>query len=492
MAQQVFLGEPSPVIKQFFLRTFSSSKSITITYTSGEEVKQSISSSGITVDTIKQLNYSEIESIDFGQNVIEIGTDSFLDCDNLNQLIMEGYKSDTIVDKIADWGLGINSEGVTHLVIIYCQDGIIIINDQDSSSGEKMIHLDWDKFALMLEDYPTITTLPAIRTSVAVPYKVDMNANPIDTEWEIIGYNTSIPEFVKYKNGDERIYVSSLASGLLHDISVGESVLTKNESNEYISTGKVVESIASDVFTYGNNCTWSAPMSIVVDGVTYQFAGYNCTIMSKYMLGAKKDGILYHLGQFNSSSNIRNDWSSSLMRTWINGTGDTTKLANQRWYDSSWNNNTYNIPGLLHERLSDTKFNNHIVNTVNRTWVHSSWRSGKILDGEVEHCSDKFWLLGIGNVNNSGSNTDYDFKDQNYDTNIYSDIFDQVDAYNSDKSHVRRYMKEDGSKGTPGIWWLRSAFSSNYYSVAYIHDGGRTSSYYAHDSHGVLPACTIN
>lgn len=52
--------------------------------------------------------------------------------------------------------------------------------------------------------------LPAVGSTITVPYKVDAEGDFIDTPWQVLGYNGSIPEYVKYKNGDDKIFVRSV------------------------------------------------------------------------------------------------------------------------------------------------------------------------------------------------------------------------------------------------------------------------------------------
>ena len=301
------------------------------TYDDGTEVQRGIASDGLKRSIITSLDYKNIESLDLGTSTAEIQDGCFIDCDKLTELILDEMEAETVAEKVAAWDLGINNEGETHLVVVYCKDGVVVINDADSSSGEKGLRVNWSKFSEMLEDYPNMKALPAIGTSLIVPYKVDINSDPVDTEWEVLGYNTSIPEYVKYKNGDDRIYVRTIKEdgGLLSAIAKGDTVYIKTDSGNYETNGQTVVEVDSASFTYGNNCTWSVPMSITVDETEYAFAGYNVTLLCKYALAAKKNGILYYYPRFDSSRNTygQNDWSTSMLRTWMNGSDDSTKTT---------------------------------------------------------------------------------------------------------------------------------------------------------------------
>ena len=127
--------------------------------------------------------------------------------------------------------------------------------------------------------------------------------------------------------------------------------------------------------TYGNNNPYDAPESVKFVGKDWNFAGYNATIMSKYGLATKFEESLYDLPQFRSyekSNQRRNDWKTSEIREWLNG---TEAVSTQKWYKSSdWTSTTGTIVGLL-GRLTDANFMENIIPTVNRTWVHSSWRT---------------------------------------------------------------------------------------------------------------------
>lgn len=496
------------------------------------------------------INYKDIESIDMEGAKIPVADDSFLDCDKLVEVVADGYTAQEVAESVESWSLGIASDGTTHLVVVYCSDGVVVINDADSSSGELAPSINWEKFSEMLEDYPNMVAMPAVGSSLNVKYKVDVDADFVDTEWQILGYNKSIPEYVKYKNGSERIFVRSVEEDqnsanyqLLKSDFVNSPIYSRSDDGTYaVITGKTVASVGSESFTYGNNCTYSVPMSIVVDGTTYSFAGYNVTLAPKYLLAVKNNGdVLYHQ-QFDSGRNSygQNDWSTSMSRAWFNDSWSNiqNRCANQQWNDEAWSNTqTTAIKGMVDRVESGSKsFFAHVMPTVNRTWTFkyngasdgsqydlryrkdssgtniTSSSSGydvtkagptglKYLDGNVcEHCVDKFWLLGIGNINCSGSNTTQYFKDGQYDTSKYDEIFNETDVYSGgEPTKVKLLMKEDGKKMAVARYWrLRSAYSdtANYNrskSVGYVDDSGNVSHGDASGtSYGaLLPSCTI-
>ena len=137
-----------------------------------------------------------------------------------------------------------------------------------------------------------------------------------------MGYNMSIPERIKYKNGKDIIYVTTIGpGGLLSSIDEGTLVYADKSSSDSIgtvlTTSGVDQVTDGNTGTYGNNNPYNAPTSVSVGGKEYSFAGYNMTLMSKCGLVVKYNDTLYVRSQFNSAN--RNDWSASQMRTWMNG-----------------------------------------------------------------------------------------------------------------------------------------------------------------------------
>lgn len=222
--------------------------------------------------------------------------------------------------------------------------------------------------------------LPKVGSTVLVDYVVDPLAGPVKTEWQVLGYNMSIPERIKYKNGNDVIYVTTIGpGGLLSSIGEGTLVYADKSSTTAIgtvlTTSGVDQTIDGNLGTYGNNNPYNAPTSVTVGGKGYSFAGWNMTLMSKCGLAAKYNDTLYVRSQFNS--NNHNDWSASQMRTWMNG---SSAVVDQEWYPSSGSaSTTGTIAGLL-SRIPDKKFLKAVSPCVNRTWVHGSWTGDKTLD----------------------------------------------------------------------------------------------------------------
>ena len=322
--------------------------------------------------------------------------------------------------------------------------------------------------------------LPAVGECIKVPYKVDPEGDPVDIDWQILGYNGSIPKYVKYKDASgNRVYVdifpdTSPIAPLITDFTTAKAYANKDGTN---LIGDVAN--PSGTFTYGNNNTYTVPTSITVNGNQYSFCGYNATIISKCSLAVKYDEILYIAAQFRSyekSNQSRNDWRTSDIREWLNG---TEAIPTQKWYRSSdLASTTGTIVGLL-SRLPDYNFMKNIIPTVNRTWVYSSWRTDQAV--EVETYVDKFWLLGEGNVNVDKSY----LKDDLYDTSKFTDVF--ID----DSARIRGRMNEDGTEGLGYPWWLHSAYSKTKIDVGYVGHDGSISISGASVGFAVVPACLI-
>lgn len=206
---------------------------------------------------------------------------------------------------------------------------------------------------------PVLIALKAGQEITDFQYKTD-GITDYNTTWINLGFNASIPEYVKYRtpvgSGYKHVWLKSTNSdGILSDIKIGDAVYTRSYSvdlleNVYEDIGKTVASIDGS-FTYGNNNTYSVPMTVIVDGTEYTFCGYNITLNSKcrlYVDGKRlvsaDDGVSYSgaLGTLWRNSNGskqtqpyyisfdvggksnatygRNRWGCSDMRKWMNGT----------------------------------------------------------------------------------------------------------------------------------------------------------------------------
>ena len=123
-------------------------------------------------------------------------------------------------------------------------------------------------------------------------------------------------------------------------------------------------------------------------------------------------------------------------------------------------------------------FLKNVSRAINRTWVHSDWDSICTQDRDsnnCEHLSDKFWTLGIGNINCTGqySGSTY-FQDQNYDTSKFASIFNpSVDLNVSNTPRIKYIMSTDGTTGSSAVhWWLRSAYSNDDCDVGGVNGDG--------------------
>lgn len=120
--------------------------------------------------------------------------------------------------------------------------------------------------------------------------------SPVPTTWINLGYNKSIPEYVKYRRvfgiGYKHVWVRSVKSGFIAPISVGDTVYVRSFNsltleNDYVESigDGTITAVGEETFTYGNNCTYSVPMSITTSQGEYTFCGYNITLQSEALLG---------------------------------------------------------------------------------------------------------------------------------------------------------------------------------------------------------------
>ena len=415
---------------------------------------------------------------------------------------------------------------------------------------EKFGNNDWEELAAKLESFDAGmigSTLPAVGSEISVKYKVDAEGDFVNTPWQVLGYNGSIPEYVKYKYGEQRIFVRSVEENqnstnyqLLKSSFAGSPVYNRSADGIYsLVSGKTVASVGNTNFTYGTTNTtygttattrgsYSVPTSITVDGIVYEFAGYNMTLAPKYLLPVKNNGVVLYHQQFDSGRGYYSmgqcDWSTSMSRSWLNDnwTAIQNRCAGQQWNDKANSNaQTRAIKGMIDRVQSGSRsFFAHVMPTVNRTWTgnydgeynfrYRRDKNGKIItsssigydptkanaDGlkyldsnQCEHCIDKFWLLGTGHANISGVQD----ADKYNDTCVFSNSF---------SSRIRYLMKEDGTGDTAALTWrLRSANATQYW---YTTDSNDVCSVYK--DHGgtagfddanitnngaLLPACTI-
>ena len=215
MSVRVFLGEPPEHIKQWIINHRPVSSGITVTYENGTSVEVSSPFNAATMASLTAANIVSITVPD-GASIDKTATDLFKACTKLSEITFgdDTTVPDDIETTISTWSLGLDEEGNTYLVVLYYGNGVVVINDADDSSGERGFKVDWNKFVGWLEDFDN-SQLPEPGKCIIVPYKVDPIGNPVDTEWMILGYNKDIPRYVKYKNGNDRVYMDVLPGNSL-------------------------------------------------------------------------------------------------------------------------------------------------------------------------------------------------------------------------------------------------------------------------------------
>lgn len=191
------------------------------------------------------------------------------------------------------------------------------INVEGTLFANHLGNLIWDSYTECLENFQDSMIgeqLPAVGSTIQVPYKVYDAGNFVMTTWQVLGYNGSIPEYVKYINGNDKIFVRSVEEDpsnanyqLLKSSFAGSPTYTCDDEGTFTADGKSVASVGDSSFTYGTtNATYgttateagsyAVPTSITVSGITYTFAGYNFEIAPMYLLPVMhSDGtVLYH------------------------------------------------------------------------------------------------------------------------------------------------------------------------------------------------------
>ena len=120
---------------------------------------------------------------------------------------------------------------------------------------------DWNGIVENLESFSDSmigNELPAVGGFLSSAYEIGDNTT-IPLTWQVLGYNSSIPKYVKYKDASgNKVYVSSVKAAsngdvqgeLLSAITAGDAVYVKNSEGEYETNGQTVGSVNGS-FTYG-------------------------------------------------------------------------------------------------------------------------------------------------------------------------------------------------------------------------------------------------
>ncbi len=335
--------------------------------------------------------------------------------------------------------------------------------------------------------------------SVDTEQKIKDNLGSLSTvnfPWMIWGYDLDIPEYVKYRNGNDFVYVRSVqdvesvwntAGSLVEDFTGKEIFICRWNKvlfkKEYSSTGKTVASV-DGTFEYGNNCTYSVPQKITdSNGKEYTFCGHTATLHSKNLVTSTSNngGLMRYTCRFNNSTTYssygNNQYFRSMIRQYINSrVGYSEFKPSGECGEMYANGLPAGANGLLTKFYKDVPFMKKIMNQVNRVWDHQTKENPDI-------CIDE---IGLIPVSHTGYNHSY--MPRAYDTSIKSLYgYSQTDALRK-----KFRMNIDGSSYSSAYgWWLRSAYSSNAYIVGYVNSYGYVISGYAGDYNGCSPLIVL-
>ena len=353
-----------------------------------------------------------------------------------------------------------------------------------------------------------------------VNYVVEDGQDPVPTTWIVLGYNKEIPEYVKYKNGDERIWVKSNTgvNGQLAPIVAGAVVYTRSwdetTNEESWAESGTVAGVGSSTFAYGNNCTYDVPTTLTVNDKEYAFAGYNMTIQSEALLGVKlsqaeqdaASEIIAGMSDVQESDVTglkncfvykshdaeheygRSDWKSSDVRRFLN---DSSPYADVQvgYYDSDYWYPIKASAATLFQRLAaEDGLLRNAQKTVSRVWTHGDLRDGTEDANGCQHLADRFVLLGCRELN--GVNMQDTYPGMAYETSKFDGVWAEGNWYSED--WIKYWMNEDGTTGSSSAcWWLRSAVADDSYRAAHVRSDGYVYYYDAYDYLCLSPACTI-
>ena len=332
--------------------------------------------------------------------------------------------------------------------------------------------------------------------SVDTVAKIKENLDSLSTvnfPWMIWGYDLDIPEYVKYRNGNEFVYVRSVqdvdskwnvAGSLVEDFTGKEIFVCKwnkcDFKKEYSSTGKTVAS-AEGTFEYGNNCTYSVPTKIIDnDGKEYTFCGHTVTLHSKHLVTSTSNNgkTMLSFCRFNNSTKYsadgNNQYYCSMIRQYIN-----SRAGYSEFKHSEECGTVAGLPGgangLLVKFYKDKPFMKRIMNQVNRVWDIQS-------PDKPDVCIDEMSLIPASYIDLSS-----DYYNTTYDTSIES----LYSSSTTDALRKKFRMNIDGSSGSAFLWWLRSAYSSLAYLVGSVSNNGNVGNNNAKSSGGCSPLVVL-
>ena len=335
--------------------------------------------------------------------------------------------------------------------------------------------------------------------SVDTVAKIKENLDSLSTvnfPWMIWGYDLDVPEYVKYRNGNDFVYVRSVqdvdskwnvAGSLVEDFTGKDIFVCKwnkcDFKKEYSSTGKTVAS-AEGTFEYGNNCKYSVPTKITDnDGKTYTFCGHTATLHSKNLVTSTSDDgkLMRYTCRFNNSTtyspNGNNQYYCSMIRKYINSRVGYSEFKPSEECGTMYANGLpAGANGLLTKFYKDTNFMKKIMNQVNRVWDYQN-------QSKPDICIDEMGLIPISYIGLSSV-----YYNTTYDTSIKS----LYSSSSTDALRKKFRMNIDGSSySSAGIWWLRSAISSNAYNVGGVLSNGYVGDYYARYNDGCSPLVVL-